>query len=118
DEDDVALADAIDAPVQLVLGAVAAADVDDLGAADEGALVDDGALAARVDEHRPRLVAAGDDGDELELVDRVLGQLDLALVQGGLVHRLVLDQKLRNGSRLRSLSTKSFSVYSGPLSSG
>src|SRR5271165_4306708 len=26
--------------------------------------------------------------------------------------------KLRNGSRLRSLSTKSFSVYSGPLSSG
>src|SRR5580692_11011637 len=25
--------------------------------------------------------------------------------------------KLRNGSRLRSLSTKSFSVYSGPLSS-
>src|ERR1019366_10025451 len=27
-------------------------------------------------------------------------------------------RKLRNGSRLRSLSTKSFSVYSGPLSSG
>src|SRR5258708_2331604 len=27
-------------------------------------------------------------------------------------------RKLRKGSRLRSLSTKSFSVYSGPLSSG
>src|SRR6185312_2303586 len=27
-------------------------------------------------------------------------------------------RKLRDGSRLRSLSTKSFSVYSGPLSSG
>src|SRR5258708_5866575 len=26
--------------------------------------------------------------------------------------------KLRNGSRFRSLSTKSFSVYSGPLSAG
>src|SRR5271169_1958935 len=92
-EHDVSVADAIDPPVELVLGAVAAADVHHLGPADERALVDDSPLARRVDEHRARLVRALHDGDELELVDRVLRELHLALVERLLVHRLVLDDE-------------------------
>lgn len=79
-QNDVALPNAIHSPVELVLWAVGATDVHDLGAADERALVDDGAFAARVDEHRARPIASENDGDELQLVDRVLTELDLALV--------------------------------------
>ncbi len=69
DEDNIVLADAVDLPVELVLGAEAAAGLDGLGATEELPEGDDPALALGVDEHCPGGGAAGDDPDELQLVE-------------------------------------------------
>jgi len=67
--------------------------VNDLGPADERPLVDDGPLAGRIEEHRAGLIGALNDGDELQLVDRVLRELHLALVERLSIRRLLLDEE-------------------------
>ena len=91
-ENDVPLADAIDAPIELVLGSVAPADVHDLGATYERPLVDDRPLARRVHEHRACPVPL-DDCYEFELVERVLRKLHLPLIQSLPVDRLALHRE-------------------------
>src|SRR5262249_6536651 len=85
-EDDVSVADLIDAPVDLVVGAVRAADVDHLRPADPVPALDHPAFAAGVHEHGARILAARDDRDQLQLVERELREDDLALDLGDLLH--------------------------------
>src|SRR5260370_33412041 len=97
DQDDVAVANSIDTPIELVFGTVAAPEVHDLRTADEGPFVDDSPFSGRVYEHGAGPVGAQDDRDEFELVDRVLGQLDLSLVERLFRHRLALHEKASKG---------------------
>ena len=70
DEDDVPVADAVDAPVDGDVGAGRAARVDELRLADEVADLGDPAERARIHQQRAR-GRAEDDADEAELVERV-----------------------------------------------
>ena len=76
---EIAFADAIDAPVELVVDAAGAARVHDLGAPDELPLVTTQPRPLGIDEHRARHVGARHEADELQLVDRVVIEQHLAL---------------------------------------